>query len=151
MKKGIVAIIAIIGLVYLLSLRATWPKPSMGETCKSLPRFEDYLVESRGGVIGVIDLDNNKMAKEEMEAELLSATGSAVNFAGKYTIVNHECGLGCQKHAVIDQVTSKIIFYGLQTDKLLKSRVNSSLVIADKRYYEFKDNQMNYLCEDDKK
>ncbi len=147
MKKGIVAIVVIIGLVYLLSLRANWPKPSMGEICKSLPRFEDYVVESRGGVIATIDLDSNKMAKEEMERELLAATGSAMNFAGKYVVVNHECGLGCQKHAVINQETSKIIFYGLQTDKLFKFQVNSRLVMADNRYYEFKNNEMNYLCE----
>ena len=147
MKKGIVAIVVIIGLVYLLSLRANWPKPSMGEICKSLPRFEDYVVESRGGVIATIDLDSNKMAKEEMERELLAATGSAVNFAGKYIVVNRECGLGCQKHAVINQETSKIIFYGLQTDKLFKFQVNSRLVMADNRYYEFKNNEMNYLCE----
>ena len=147
MKKGIVTIIVIIGLVYLLSLRVTWPKPSMGEACKSLPRFEDYVIESQDGVIGVIDLDSNKMAKEEMERELLSATGSAINYAGKFVVVNHECGLGCQKHAVINQETSKIIFYGLQTDKLFKYQVNSRLVKADDRYYEFKDNEMNYLCE----
>ncbi|MDP1743284.1 MAG: hypothetical protein Q8L51_00685, partial [Candidatus Amesbacteria bacterium] len=67
MFKWIAGILAIIGILWLGSLRSNWPKPSMGEICKSLPRFEDYVVESLGGVIGVIDLDSNKMAKEEME------------------------------------------------------------------------------------
>ena len=34
-----------------------------------------------------VDVDNNTMARDEMKAEMLSATGSAVNFAGKYVLV----------------------------------------------------------------
>jgi hypothetical protein len=147
MKKWIVTTIVIIGLVYLLSLRANWPKPSMGTICTNIPRPEEYVEKVEAGMLKSVDMDSNKMAKEEMERELLAATGSAVNFAGKYVVVNHECGLGCQKHAVINQETSKIIFYGLQTDKLFKFQVNSRLVMADNRYYEFKNNEMNYVCE----
>ena len=126
--------------------KSRWPEPSLGETCKEKPKFEDYVVDPQFSELKSIDLDSNKMAKEEMEKELLSATGSAVNFAGKYVVVNHECGLGCQKHAILD-TKGKIIFYGLQSSKKTSFDANSRLIISDNRYYDFKNNQMNYLCE----
>jgi len=156
MKKWFVVILIVIGSLYVLSLRSTWPKPSMGEICKDMPRFETYAVESGGGILSTIDLDSNKMAKEEMEAELLAATGSAVNIAGKYILVTHQCGLGCQKHAILN-TEGKIIFYGLQTSKDLDFRADSRLVMTNvtgtnkSLYYEFKENRLNYLCEVEKK
>lgn len=147
MKKWFLIIPTIIAVVFVLSLRSSWPKPSMGTICTNIPKLEEYLVKTESGTLKNVDMDSNKMAKEEMERELLAATGSAVNFAGKFVIVNHECGLGCQKHAVIDQQTTKIIFYGLQSSKLFDYKINSNLVKADNRYYEFKNNEMDYLCE----
>ena len=146
MYKWIIGVLIIVGILWIGGLRSRWPKPSMGEICISTPRFENYYVENEGGALKEIDLDSNKMAKEEMEVELLAATGSSVNFAGKYLVVNHECGLGCQKHAVVD-TQGKIVFYGLQSSKKTSFDANSRLIISDNRYYEFKNNQMNYLCE----
>ncbi|MDP1743195.1 MAG: hypothetical protein Q8L51_00225, partial [Candidatus Amesbacteria bacterium] len=89
--------------------------------------------------------------------ELLAATGSAVNFAGKFVVVNHECGQGCQKHAVINTETKDIDFYGLQTSSRLKYRSDSRLLeniyagVDRSIFYEFKNNQMNYLCETESK
>lgn len=147
MFKWIAGVLIVIGIFWIGSMRSRWPKPSQGETCQIVPRSEDYMVEVSRSILTKIDLDTNKMAKEEMERELLSATGSAVNFAGKYVIVNHECGLGCQKHALVDVNTTKIIQYGLQTSKVFKFQPTSRIIIADSRYYEFKDNMLNYLCE----
>lgn len=147
MKKWIVGLPIILVLIYVLNLRSNWPKPSMGEICKTIPQFETYSVSLDTEKLKSVDLDSNKMAKEEMKDELLAATSSAVNFSGKFVMVNHDCGLGCQKHAVVDTNTTKIVHYGLQTSKIFKYQPTSRLIIADSRYYEFKNDQMNYLCE----
>lgn len=150
MKKWIVGIPVILVLIYLLNLRSNWPKPSMGTICNEFPKFENYIEVVTNKKLDSVDLDSNKMAKEEMERELLAATGSGVNFGGKYVVVNHECGLGCQKHALVDVNTTKIIQYGLQTSKTFKFQPTSRIIIADTRYYEFKDGMLNYLCESEK-
>lgn len=155
MYKWIGITLAIIGLVWVGSMRSRWPEPSKGVICNVLPKFEDYSENIGGGKLATVDLDSNKMAKEEMEAELLAAVESAVNIAGKYVLVTHQCGLGCQKHAIVD-TEGKIVFYGLQTSKDLEFRVGSRLVMTNvtgtnkSLYYEFKNKEMNYLCEKEK-
>lgn len=155
MYKWIGVVLAIIGIFWIGSLRSRWPKPSKGIICNDIPKFENYLENIDGKILTSVDLDSNKMAKEEMEKELLAANGSAINFAGKYALVNHECGLGCQKHAILD-TDGKIMFYGLQTSKDLDFRAESRLVMTNvtgtnkSLYYEFKNKEMNYLCEKEK-
>ena len=149
LKKFILGLIIIVlagAEIWMGKTKSRWPGPSLGETCKEKPKFEDYVVDPQFSKLISIDLDSNKMAREEMEKELLAATGSAVNFAGKYIVVNHECGLGCQKHAVVD-TQGKIVFYGLQSSKNTNYQANSNLIISDNRYYEFKNKEINYLCE----
>ena len=156
MYKWIGVALVIIGIIWIGSLRSRWPEPSKGVICNALPKFENYSENNSEGKLATVDLDSNKMAKEEMEAELLAAAGSVVNIAGKYVLITHQCGLGCQKHAVLD-TDGKTIFYGLQTSKDLDFRVDSRLVMTNvtgtnkSLYYEFKDNQMNYLCEKEAK
>ena len=152
MFKWIAGALIIIGILWTGSLRSRWPQPSKGEICQKTPDFIDYLENINEGRLAGIDLDSNKMAKEEMEVELRAATGLVVNVAGKYVLLTHQCGVGCQKHAIVD-TEGKIIFYGLQTSKDLAFRVDSRLVMTNvtgtnkSLYYEFKNNQMNYLCE----
>ncbi len=156
MFKWIAVALIILGMVWIGSFRSRWPEPSKGMICNTLPKFIDYLESKNDSRLTNIDLDSNKMAKEEMEAELLAATGSAVNVAGKYILVTHQCGLGCQKHAILN-TEGKIIFYGLQTSKDLDFRADSRLVMTNvtgtnkSLYYEFKENRLNYLCEVEKK
>ena len=156
MFKWIAGVLAIIGILWIGSFRSRWPEPSKGVICNALPKFEDYLERIDGGKLVTVDLDSNKMAKEEMEVELRAATGLVVNVAGKYVLLTHQCGVGCQKHAIVD-TEGKIIFYGLQTSKDLAFRVDSRLVMTNvtgtnkSLYYEFKNNEMNYLCEKEAK
>ena len=156
MFKWIALALAIIGIIWIGSFRSRWPQPSKGEICNTSPQFGNYSENNSGGKLVTVDLDSNKMAKEEMEVELLAATGSAVNIAGRYVLITHQCGLGCQKHAILD-TDGKTIFYGLQTSKDLDFRVDSRLVMTNvtgtnkSLYYEFKNNQMNYLCEKEAK
>ena len=91
-----------------------------------------------------VDVDNNTMARDEMKAEMLSATGSAVNFAGKYVLVEKSCGLNCQKHVVINISDGKLPFFGLQTSHSLNYRADSRLIMTNPAgrnrslFYEFK-------------
>lgn len=150
MVTVITVVLVILGMT---RLKAHWPEPSLGEICKSQPRFEDFGEKIESGKLVKVDVDSNTMAREEMKSELLSATGSAVNFAGKYILVNHECGDKCQKHAIIDPNTSKILVYGLQTTGGFIFKTDSRLIMTNPTgknkqiYYEFKNGTIDYLCE----
>lgn len=142
------------GLVIWLGIsRSRWPEPSLGVGCQDKPKFEDFSENLINATLTKIDVDSNTMAREEMKPELLAATGSAVNFAGKYVVISHNCGHKCQKYAIIELEEGKILAYGLRSTGGIAFQANSRLVMTspDNRnssiFYEFKDDKLNYLCE----
>lgn len=140
----------------MTKLKSRWPVASWGVTCESTPKFEDFGEKVESSKLSKVDVDNNTMARDEMKTEMLAATGSAVNFAGKYVLVEKSCGLNCQKHVVINISDGKLSFFGLQTSHGLIYKADSRLVMTNPTgrnrsvYYEFKDNKLNYLCETEK-
>ena len=159
MGKKIVIILIVLGLALfgMTKLKSRWPTATWGVTCEKTPKFEDYSEKVESSKLMKVDVDNNTMARDEMKAEMLAATGSAVNFAGKYVLVEKSCGLNCQKHVVINVSDGKLPLFGLQTSHGLTYRTDSRLVMTNPEgrnksvYYEFKDGGLNYLCEQEKK
>lgn len=68
----------------------------------------------------------------------------------KLDIVEESCGENCQMHRIGE-------FYGLKTSHGLDSRLGSRLLVTNPTgknrsvYYEFKEGNLNYLCETEKK
>jgi hypothetical protein len=155
-KIALVVIVLALVLLGMTRLKSRWPGATWGVICESAPRFEDFGEKVIPDRLLKVDVDNNTMARDEMRSEMLAATGSAVNFSGKYVLVEKSCGLNCQKHVVINVSDGKLPFFGLQTSHSLNYRADSRLVMTNPTgknksvFYEFKDSQLNYLCETEK-
>ena len=155
-KVGIIVIVLGLALFGMTKMKSRWPVASWGVTCETTPKFEDYSERVESSKLMKVDVDNNTMARDEMKAEMLSATGSAVNYAGKYVLVEKSCGLNCQKHVVINISDGKLPFFGLQTSHSLNYRADSRLIMTNPAgrnrslFYEFKNGVMNYICEIEK-
>lgn len=159
-------IIAVLGISYLVFHFV--PKPDLtnrGEPtiCTQTPQFADYYQEVVPGPAGpYVNFSANQMARE-MEAELWAATASAMpNFAGSFQLVEHNCGPYCQKHAILNHAPSDVVYFGLDSTLGLEFRPDSRLIIVNPsdeplpsgsprnipRYYEFRDNTLHYICEE---
>lgn len=155
LKIGLIFILVLSGLLLFTKFsKSSWPAPQQAVICNRTPDFSSYPVSQvYPGRIRSVDLESNTMAKE-MTAQILAATGSAVNFGGDYFLVSgNVCGLNCERHAILDIKTGKILFYGLDTTGGVEIRRDSHLIKTNPtgrdptRYYDFKDNKLIYLCE----
>ncbi len=156
-KIAIIVIVLALALFGMTKLKSRWPTATWGVTCETTPKFEDFGEKVESGILSKVDVDNNTMARDEMKAEMYSATGSAVNFAGKYVLMEKSCGTNCQKHVVINISDGKLPLFGLQTSHGLSFRPDSRMLMTNPTgrnrsvYYEFKNGVLNYLCEHEKK
>lgn len=134
------------------------PKPNFADRgeatiCNPLPEFADFpvTVESGAAAAPVNFLSNSRALV--MQAEILAATSSGVNYAGHYHLVEASCGVSCQNHAVVDGKTGDIVEYGMRTTGGVQFKLDSSLLIVNPagmnitRYYNLQNGVLHYLCE----
>lgn len=160
MKFKLAALVAIC-LIILVGAHFVFkaiPKPSYvdrgaGVVCNPIPRFTNYPTASGSGAVAVpINFTSNTRAAA-LQADILTATASGINFAQNYMLVEGSCGYSCQNHAIIDSKTGNIVEYGLRTTGGVSFRADSSLLIVNPtgknttRYYNLKDGVLQYLCE----
>jgi len=152
LRLGITVILAIILLISAKSIFQKIPKPNyinLGPSvkCQRLPQFSDYpTAQAIGSVVVPIDFKSNERAKA-MQVEILAATPSGSNFSGSFMLVETSCGLACQNHAIINSVSGAIAHYGYRTKVGVNFKPDSSLIVFDNTYYDFKAGQLTYLCE----
>ncbi len=135
------------------------PKPSFVDrgnpvVCETIPGFAQYSVAKEMSPIAAVNFASNSRA-ESLKAEILAASSSGVNFAGKYLLVEGSCGYLCQNHAIVNVATGNVTHYGLRTTGGVDFRADSTLLIANpvgeniRRYYTMAEDGLHVLCEKD--
>ena len=129
-----------------------------------VPQFKDYAVRKvHSGQIAQPDLNSHPDAAT-FRTRLRNAAKGAVNFAGKYVLVQWGCGTTCVFGALLDAENGKIIFlpftvccWGDVDDDFrpIEFRLNSRLIVfaglkgeggpMGAHFYEFRDDKFIFL------
>jgi hypothetical protein len=123
-----------------------------------LPRFRDsevkgilstceYLLEERssllgtstditsdqiyGGRVASLRIDDTFPQATEFRSALSQALEGGVNFAGRYTVATWGCGTSCQRHAVIDTATGRVVAFGLESELGISHTPRSKVLILN--------------------
>lgn len=122
--------------------------------CKKNPEFSDFIVTkifdgSRLSISGS-DFDLS-----DWKNELISATASAINYAGEYVVKAKPCQKNsCVQHLMINVRTGHVVNMGLYSKQEAQYRADSSLFevettstsSAQKTYYQIKNNKIELVC-----
>lgn len=67
----------------------------------------------------------------QFETAIRRGAAEGVDFAGHYAVASWGCGTECQRHAVVDSITGRIVAFGLTSQIGVAHRASSTLLTTN--------------------
>lgn len=135
MKKAILIITGLLFLCPLVARAEEKPAPYDGKlrfTFKELPTFDEEYASGVSSAQKIAeDIDFKSFPGSwDFRTRLREGLKKGANFAGKYAVVTHGCGSGCQGNWIVNVETGKVLG-NIGSSNGLKYKKESRLIIAD--------------------
>lgn len=106
---------------------------SYSKICLTKPQFENYEVKDLdwySGQASSVRFSNNNIDQLH-QTMIRRAVSRGVNFAGKYVIAEWGCGSSCQKYAIVNAKTGKVVVDDLESSYGADYQKNSILLVIN--------------------
>jgi hypothetical protein len=68
---------------------------------------------------------------KDFESDITKAVEGGANFSGHYTVAQWSCGDRCQRHAIVDLTTGKIVAFGIPSEAGVSTADQYSVLITN--------------------
>ncbi len=138
MKKLLIILAVVVGIVVLVYCGLLlWVRAHPGDLLNDIGgtpvayRFADYPSgPAFTGTPKPVDFSTNAQAAT-FRTRITEGAKAGPNFAGHYTVIEWGCGTSCQGHAIVDEVTGRIVLFGPTTEYGVSYRLDSTLFIVN--------------------